>query len=289
MCIGTCLEVNRNFVGILAISFAAALVQPGQAGEAIVANPAAEAKPGISYADLVALAVPGARLSGETIEVERDVALRHIDGAEFSVPLSAPVAVSELEAAALMLEGRPHLALLIGLAEGDGSIGPVTGLALFDVSGAPKLIDVADVGFDRLVSFTEPASLAVGGGNELLLISNQHLNAGQFYDAVGILEVEHGKLALVDTVLMLSDQGCAGSRTQSIQYGTDGEAAERAPVQISVTDRIEGPTEDCEDATPFEPSETVYSVTYGWDWAAGRYVAAGDGWAALDAVNEGRF
>lgn len=126
---------------------------------------------GVSYADLIAMALPGAALAGESMTMNQDLALPHIEGADFTVPLAAPVTVSSIEAVKLDLDGRPHLALLIDLTEGDGSIGPVAGLALFDISAAPKLVDVADVGFYRLVSFAEPASVAAGGGNELLLVS----------------------------------------------------------------------------------------------------------------------
>lgn len=269
--------------------FSAALAVHAQEMQTVRANPDAEAVTGVSYADLVAMALPGAHQIGDVMVIDRDVALPHIEGEDFTIALRAPVEVNSIEALETSVEGRPHLALLIDLAEDDNSAGTVAGLALFDVAGAPKLIDVADVGFDRMVSFAEPAGLSVGGGQDLLLISNRHGNAGQFYDATSIVEVVEGKLLLVDMVMMLSDQGCAGSRTQSAVYETDGAAAAPASFAITVTDRIEGPTDQCEGVEAYAPGTTDYSVTYAWDEAASRYVAEGDGWAALDEVNGERY
>ena len=269
--------------------FAAALAVQAQEVQTALANPEAEAVAGISYADLVAMALPGAHLAGDTVIVDREVALPHIEGEDFSIALTAPVEVNSIETAKVSVDGRPHLALLIDLAEGDDAGGSVAGLALFDIAAEPKLVDVVDVGFDRLVSFAEPASVSVGGGQDLLLVSNQHLNAGQFYDATSIVEVVSGKLTLVDMVMMLSDQGCAGSSTQSIGYEADSGAEKPAPFAVTVTDRIEGPTESCDGVEAYEPGEATYTVTYAWDGGASRYVAEGDGWAALDEVNGERY
>lgn len=97
------------------------------------------------------------------------------------------------------------------------------------------------------------------------------------------------KLDLVDVVMMLSDLGCEGSRTQSVEYQADEAAAAPAPVRISVTERVEGPADACAGEAAFEPGETVYAVDYRWDEAAERYVAEGAGWAALDEVNGARY
>lgn len=269
--------------------FAAALAVQAQEVQTALANPEAEAVAGISYADLVAMALPGAHLAGDTVVVDRDVDLRHIEGEDFAIALTAPVGVNSIEAVRVSVDGRPHLALLIDLAEGEDAAGPVAGLALFDIAAEPKLVDVVDVGFDRMVSFAEPASLVVGGGQSLLLVSNQHGNAGQFYDATSIVELVEGKLTLVDMVMMLSDQGCEGSRTQSVVYETEGAAETPAPFAITVTDRIEGPTDPCEGVEAYTPGATDYAATYAWDAGTSRYVVEGDGWAALNEVNGERY
>lgn len=250
-----------------------------------LAQPGDMATGELTYSDLVTLAVPGAKLVDDSMVIERDVTLPHIEGPDFAVTATAPVEINSIGSVPISIDGRPHLALMLEVA-GDE---PVAALALFDISSDPVLVDVKDVAADRFSSFAEPPNLTVGQGHDLILVSNSHGNAGQYYHAITIVDVVGGELQIVDTVLALDDQACGGSETQTTGFSSAPTPAGRGDFEVSVTDVIVASEEDCGDAQTYEPGETVYRVTYRWDDAAGRYVPQGDGWAALHDVNDERF
>lgn len=252
-------------------------------------EPSALATGTISYGALVSMALPGAAQIGDGLVIESDISLPHIEGPEFSLTATAPVNVESIQAMPLSVEGRSHLALMIELAGGDDDLGPVAALALFDMASEPVLVDVKDVGFDRMSGFADPPNLTVGDGQDLILVSNSHGNAGQFYRAITIVDVIDGALSMVDMIMTLDDLTCAGSESQTVSYATTPTSSGRGDFEVTVIDVMAGPEEVCEGVEPHQPSETRYSVTYSWDAAVGRYVAQGEGWAELDDLNGERY
>lgn len=253
-------------------------------------EPNETAPSGQTYGELVAIALPWAITKGGTIEVGTDVALPHIEGDEFSVPLNAPTTVSFIEALPLDMDGRSHLALLLQLPGSPDSIGPVMALALFDTTAEDKLVDLKDVGFDRNTGFSEPATLAVGAGHDLIMIRNSHGNAGQFYNAISVIDLIDDELELVDMVMTLDDYGCAGSHTQTPSYESMApDGLGKSDFRISVEEITALPEEPCDGVEAYTAGVNQFAVDYRFDPASGRYESQGDGWAPLDDMNAERY
>jgi hypothetical protein len=245
---------------------------------------------GKTYAQLITMAFPGTREDDGRLVVDADVTVPHIEGDSFTVTAPAPVEVGHFHPISLVMNGQPQLALMIGLDAGSDSLGPISALALFDIAGAPRLVDVVDIGFDRQSGFAVPPTLKVGAGHELMLAHNSHGNTGQYYSAITLIDLEDGALTMIDQVMTLSDMGCQGSRTQYVDYqALMPENPGRGDFTVSVRDEIAPPEEPCEGVEPYAPGETSYAVTYRWDAAAGHYAAEGDGWAALNELNSQRY
>jgi hypothetical protein len=256
----------------------------------ILAEPGEVSMAGSTYAELVAMAMPGAVETDGRLVVDSDVTVPHIEGADFTLTTIGPVVVNSIEALAAYMDGRPHLALVIELAQSGDGFGPVAALAVYDIVDEPVLVDLKDIAFDRMSGFGHPAKLTVGQGHDLLLVHNSHGNSNQFYDATSIIDLVDGELTLVDMVMTLSDQVCAGTRTQYLQFSAAAPtAAERGDFQVSVIDRSEPPTETCEETAPYRADETAYVVNYSWNDQAGSYGPEGEGWAALEEVNAERY
>ncbi|MBJ3785489.1 hypothetical protein [Devosia sediminis] len=244
-----------------------------------------------TYAELIAMALPGALETDEFIVVEKDVAVPHIEGPDFTVVAPAPVTVADFNGVGLSIDGEPHLALMIELAEAPNSAGPIAALAVFDVTGAPELVDVVDIGFDRQSGFALPPTLQVGWGHELILGFNSHGNAGQFYNAITIVDVVEGRLTMVDQILTLDVTSCEETRRQYLDYVVaTPEGDGKGDFTVIVRDVLEPSDEACPAGDgPYMTGETSYSVEYRWDESAGRYVAQGEGWAEFDEMNSARF
>jgi hypothetical protein len=245
---------------------------------------------GKTYAQLIAMALPGARDDNGRLVIDADITVPHVEGDIFTMTAPAPVKVERFHPVRLVIDDQPHLALMIGLEGGSDSLGPISALALFDIANVPRLVDVVDVGFDRQSGFAAPPTLKVGAGHELILAQNSHGNTGQYYSAATLIDLEDGALTMIDQVMTLSDLGCEGTRTQTVDYeALAPEAPGRGDFTVTVREEFVPPEEACEGVEPYAPSETSYSVTYRWDAATGQYTAEGDGWAALDDLNSQRF
>lgn len=290
MCIGSRLVVNRNYLILVVLWLGPTASVLGQSETGALPAPSDIAAGDKTYAELIAMVLPGAVETDEFIVVETDVALPHIEGEDFAVIAPAPVTVIDFNGVSLDVDGKPHLALMIELAEAPNSAAPIAALALFDVSGEPVLVDAVDIGFDRQSGFALPPTLTVGAGHDLILGFNSHGNAGQFYNAITIIDVVDGELTMVDQVLTLATLGCDETRTQYLDYVVatpEGEG--KGDFTVIVRDVFEPIDETCTNLGPHMIGETSYVVDYRWDEAEGRYVAQGDGWAEFDDMNSARF
>jgi hypothetical protein len=230
-----------------------------------------------TYADLVRLVLPG----------DGTADFRHIGGEDMANPLPAPVGPVRIAAVPLGPGGAQRLALLLdpGPVE-DAAMAPAI-LALFDMAGEPRLVDAADVGFDRFTGFAEPARLPLGG-NDLLITSSVHWNSGQSYAATALILVRGDRLELVDTIFTLDERTCAYERTQrlAVRSGAEGPFPD---IAASVTELTAATGADCGDAAVPEPGTRTIAATWRWDDDARRYIPDSDAFDALARENETRF
>lgn len=231
-----------------------------------------------TYADLVRLVLPEGTVPD----------IRHIGGEDMANPLPAPV--GPVRIAAVPLEaagGAERMALLLdtGPAE-DAATAPAI-LALFEMTDDPRLVDAADVGFDRFTDFAEPARLPLGGG-DLLVTRSVHWNSGQSYATAALILARGDRLELIDTIFTLDERTCAYERTQrlAVRSGTAGPFPD---IAASVTELTVATGEKCGDAAVPEPGERTVAATWRWDDDARRYLADSDAFETLARENEARF
>ncbi|MCW5707765.1 hypothetical protein [Shinella sp.] len=242
----------------------------------------------LTFADLIRLVVPRIAANGEASSGDGAIDVRHIGGEAWSS--AGPEATELLKLAALPARsgGLDRMVLLLDFGQARDSASGFAVLALFDVTGEPRLLDAADVAFDRWTSFAEPGRLAVGEGDDLLVTRSTHSNSSQGYATTALVLLREDRFELIDRISTLDDRACAFERTQrlDIQQGT---GAPFADMEATVTERTAGSGEQCGDATAPEPGTRTIAVTYRWDDAGQRYIADSDAFAALARENEERF
>lgn len=263
------------------------VAQPAFSPKAADALPAGE---GSTYLDLLQLVMPGIAVSGSTYSEGRQPAgIRHIQGGdEGDVDIGlAPTGSLGLEAVPLRSGDRERMALLIDFGMTEYSVGYAI-LALFDVTGEPRLLDVADISSDRWTSFMDPVRLPVGAGDDLLVTQSTHHNSSQGYATASLILVRNDRLELVDAISAFSDKDCAFERSQTVTI--EQEAREPlADVVATVTERTTLTAEDCSGRASPEPGSRTITVTYRWDAAAQRYTPDSDAFTLLARENEERF
>lgn len=245
--------------------------------------------PGHTYASLLGQFIPNLQLQPDGAAIgEGGFELDHIED-DITVPAATSIVVHALEAMPIDIEGAPHLALLVDIGAGVDWAFPSVALALYAMDDEPRLVDVADVAGDQLVSFGSPPKAAIGGRDEILMVSSAHGNTGQYYEITSLITLSQGELTLIDAILTLSDSYCGMQRTQSLDVATQEVPAGKWPIEAVVTDKGTHEGEPC-DGTPLPvPHVETYSVQYRWDETSQAYVAPTGAWAELDAINEARF
>lgn len=239
----------------------------------------------ITYADLLRLVVPDLEVRDAGFTGSRMVDLRHIDDAFGG--LEPPESLATFQVAAFDVGGDERVALFFDLGVASESAEGFAILALFDVSAAPRLLDAANVAFDRFTFPLNPYRLDLGGG-DLLLTASTHHNASQGYATVPLILVRDDRFELVDSVFLFDDSACAYHRIQRIEIGT-GPGSPMADIVATATEATDPTGDDCDDATVPEPAERANRVTYRWAESERRYLPDSDAFERLAAENEQRF
>ncbi|AZO10001.1 MULTISPECIES: hypothetical protein [unclassified Mesorhizobium] len=235
--------------------------------------------PDVTYLDLAKMIVPDGG--------SQPVQIRHITGGDEggSPPPAAMPAAAVLT---IWAGGKDRLVMLYDLGQSSDSAEGFAVLALYDLSGKPRLLDAANVAVDRSTSFREPAKLPLGAGDDAIVTMSTHFNSNQGYVGTLLIMVREDRFELIDAIYTFDENYCAYRRTQSLAFQTNAKKRPYAAIKVTVTDATEPSDESCDDTPPKAASHDI-SVTYRWDKAASHYKADSDAFERLSAENEKRF
>ena len=234
----------------------------------------------VSFADLVRLVMPGTA-GNETIDV-REIGSDVVEDLE-----PASIAAPRVAAVPVRSGGLDRMALLLDFGSGRDVVGLAI-LALFDITGEPRLLDAANVASGRWTSFLDPARLAVGAGDGLLTIQSTHANSSQGYTTVPLVLVRNDRLELVDAIFVFDERVCAYERTQRLDL-RHGAQEPFSDVVATVTEATTLSGANCGEATVPEAGTRTITVTYRWDAGERRYIPDSDAFDELARESESRF
>jgi hypothetical protein len=150
-------------------------------------------------------------------------------------------------------------------------------LALFDLSGAPKLLDAVQVnGFpDDEGDYTK--SLALGRAASAWIFDAFHSNSSQGYQTTTILNLHRDRIEMIEQQSLLSCTGCqSGSFKERLSVTTAPDpASEFRKVVIQVR------------RTGAHPG--IFTGIYRFDKAAGKFVTASRELGRLDEFNQKNY
>ncbi|AZO26272.1 hypothetical protein [Mesorhizobium sp. M1B.F.Ca.ET.045.04.1.1] len=236
--------------------------------------------PGVTYLDLAKLIIPD--------DGTPPIQMRDITGDDDGG--SPPPTTSLSDAAVLTIKagGKDRLAMLYDLGYSSDDAEGFAVLALYDLSGKPRLLDIANVAVDRSTSFREPGKISIAAGDDAIVTTSTHFNSNQGYVGTLLIMVRDDRFELIDTIYTFDENYCAYRRTQNLAFQTKGHSRPYAAIKVTVTDATAPSGESCEEAAPKAVSHDI-SVTYHWDKAKSRYVKDSDAFEKLSAENEKRF
>jgi hypothetical protein len=156
------------------------------------------------------MVAPGidARGASDDAAADRIVPYRHIEGAQSKTTPAGPLAIKMLRSLQVRAGGRQRLALMADLGQSDDDVAEFTLLALFDLSGKPKLLDVVEVGTDRLTGLADRPVRPLGRGADLLVVESEHFGGGTGYLGTELILARNGRFSLIAAIATFNTSGC---------------------------------------------------------------------------------
>jgi hypothetical protein len=276
--LATCLAVA---LGVLAAGAAAddrvSLMDPGDA------VPGHE---GMSYLDLVRMAIPDIALNPDDHEVEghlSDPPPRHLAGHTFEEDGTDPVNLGAMQDMRILVGGHRRIALLANL---HGS----ALLILYDDEGpVPQVLDMAEVGLDKDTVFAGETRLKLRPGDEALATYSEHDDADLAMGHYLLISTIGDHLQMIDRFDVTSVTLCSWSGIQSAKFATrpdPGRLYRR--VDLAVTYAVTRIPQGCGDKRP-KSHKQVFRASYSWDAASGRFKAERRQLDRLDKLNQAGF
>ena len=243
----------------------------------------------ITYFDLAKMIVPDLNAGDDGFyKGSAPIEMRDILGGNDGG--SPPETISLPNAAVLSIKagGKDRLAMLFDLGQAQDSAEGFAALALYDLTGKPKLLDAVNVGTDRSTYFRDPGKLALSADDDALITMSTHFNSNQGYVGTILILVRDDRFEPIDQINTFDENVCAYKRTQDLSFQTHGGDKPYAAIEVTVTDATKPNGESCEEPTPKAVSRDI-SVTYRWDKARSRYTRNSDAFEKLSAENAKRF
>jgi hypothetical protein len=245
--------------------------------------------PNLTYFDLMKLVVTDIEIDPpEPPTAHTIVPYRHIEGAKARTEPAGPLAIKYLEPLNIHAGDPARLALMADLGDSDEAVAEFVLLALFDMTDKPKLLDVVEVGRDRLTGFGTPALTPLGNGTDLINIDSDHFNSNEDFVVNELLFVRNNRFDLVDSLFTFNVKMCAFALTEEPSVSTRlarGERYRRILLNVREKREVMPDAASCDDKPP-RPFAQNYSTVYRWDAHRGRFVAISGNMKKLDAEND---
>jgi hypothetical protein len=244
-----------------------------------------------TYLDLARHFVPDIKGTDNGYVGQKRTPLRHISGKDYGDETTDTLGFYDIATTRMKADGKERLLVLFDFAQAAKTARGVAVLALYDVSGEPKLLDAADIGLDQSTYFFDQALMSVAEGSDVILTMSTHFNSSQTYTTQSMIMVQDDRLELIDTAFLFNERLCTVERQQNVRYAANPSAGKPyAPIAMVVTETVTPTNADCGADASNEPTgKREIKVTYTWDTIAGKYVADSDALQKLAKANEQRF
>ena len=263
---------------------------PGWGGLVKPSDPVA-GHSGLTYFDLMRMVVTdlAPESADDEVKAHRIVDYRHIEGREYKTVPEGAVAIKYLEPLEIHTNGMARLVVMADLGPSEGAVAEFVLLALFDVGGSPKLLDVVEVGSDRLTGFSDKPLLALGHGTDLIRVDSDHFNSDEDFVNTELIFVRDDRFQLVDAVYTYNAKTCSYQLTEWPAVRTVADRGRRyRRIVLTVPEKVERQRDfaDCGDDKAPRPFVRTFRATYRWNAHRRTFVTAAGNLQKLAKEND---
>lgn len=244
---------------------------------------------GLSYLDLMTLLVPeiGTLNGAGDGTAPRIVRYRHIEGRGAKTKPRGPLAIKFLDVLKIHPGDKNRLALIADLGESEFAVTGFTLLALFDLAGKPKLLDVVEVGTDHITGLTDQPLLRLGRGADLITVESGHFGGGLGYLNTELILLRNGRFSLIAAMPTFRSVECSyeGTQTRHIRTLPDpGGPYRRILVAVRDTLKLTNDAAACGGEKAPKPLTRMFRPTYRWNTRRRAFVTSSHDFAKLACV-----
>jgi hypothetical protein len=278
----------------LAATFALflAISGPAAADTSTVANPgdAVPGHPGMTYLDLVRLAVPGLAMNADDKQIEGHVTatMRNLAGKEYENGAPDPAVLGFMQARPILVGGKPRLLIFADLGQPPDTVEGMALLMLFDDGPRPRLLDAADVSLDKDSEFADAPLLKLGPGDEAVVTYSEHDDADLTMGGYMIVSPVGDRLRMVDKVAITSEKLCSwtGIETPTFTTAPDPGRPYRRIVLTMKAVFTNTHEDGCNDEKHPKAGTLTFRAVYRWDVAKSGFVTERSDLKAFDKLNQ---
>jgi hypothetical protein len=246
--------------------------------------------PGVTAFDLMKLVVTDLALDDDGGAVGHvTVPFAHIQGKDQA---GAPPETINLDGSKLdtmAIPGDPsRILVLVDLGPQDGFVADAELLALIALAPAPKLLDVVEVGMDRVTVFAEKAKpVMLAPRSPLILIESGHDDSDQDFTTIEMMFIRNDRFQWIGGFSTLDEQVCGYKRLEPWFVWPLPGAGPYPALHVSVVERVTRTgANGCGDQVAPRPRVTRYQANYRWDARAQRFVTRSTEMQQLAKENE---
>jgi hypothetical protein len=282
--------IAAAYVALTPLASPAFAAQADDTPPLVHADDKAPGHPGMTYLDLMRIALPSLAINDNDNQIEGHLpkrAPRHLGGKTFEGPADDPVTLETMQDWRIRIGGHRRIALLADLGPKPETVAELELLILFDDEGpAPKVLDMADVGTDRYSGFA--GRLSLGPGDDGLVTYSEHNDADITMGAYMIVSTIGDRLKMVDWFGATSENLCSWTGEEKARFATTpdpGRAYRRIAVTVSAEFHHTG-EDGCNDEKLPTKGVRRFRASYRWNAATGRYEIARSQLPALAKLND---
>ncbi len=248
------------------------------------------------YLELIRKIIPDLQIDPNDADVaiaHKTIPFKHLSENTPPAALESDIKLDSFQPHWIKSDGRRVLLLELSVSapdanQGTNYEGEADIVAAFTMQPGIKLLDVMDVKTDRFSGFYEkPSIFPLTAQSDAFLVISSHSNAGESYNDLNVLFLNHDRIETITNVFLFDTQGCGATFTQTPSFRALPGNIKYPNVMVTITVKKDADSQDCD--RPTRGYVRTYQALYIWNVSKREYRTTSRQLEALDKFNRDRL
>ena len=249
-----------------------------------------------TYLELIRKIIPDLKIDPNDADVaiaHKTIPFKHLSENTPAAALESDIKLDSFQPVWIKSDGRQVLLLELSLSapdanQGTNYEGEADIVAAFTMQPSIKLLDVMDVKTDRFSGFYEqPSIFPLTAQNDAFLVISSHSNAGESYNDLNVLFLNHDRIETITNIFLFDTQGCGATFTQTPSFRALPGNSKYPNVMVTIKVKKDADSQDCD--RPTRGYVRTYQALYIWNVSKREYRTTSRQLEALDKFNRNRL